>query len=121
MFFFQQTEGDGVETTTSHSENTKAVQLQNTPLSSREMFRLSLRITVNWDKLAGLMKVNSATRDDIRCNNAVYDDSRARAEKILSIFNRGESFSRKELADFLKEIGQEEWLEKILTGKWRIL
>ena len=121
MFLFQQTESDDVGTTPSQTEVTEAVELQNTPLSPREMFRLSRRIAVDWEMLAALMGITSAERDDIRCNIGVYYDNCARAEKILSIFNCQESFSRKELADLLKEIEMEELVEPILTGKLRSL
>ncbi|XP_028404324.1 uncharacterized protein LOC114526970 isoform X2 [Dendronephthya gigantea] len=116
-----ETEGGSAEAKNSQPEDPEADELQNTPLSPREMFRLSQRIAVHWDRLAGVMGTNSAERDEIRCNHILYQDNRARAEKILSIFSRGENFSRERLADALKEIGQDEWVEPILTGKWRIL
>ena len=67
------------------------------------------------------MGITSTERDDIRYNIGVYHDNRARAEKILWIFNCRESFSRDKLADFLKEIEKAEWIEPILTGKFRNL
>ncbi|XP_028404377.1 uncharacterized protein LOC114527013 isoform X2 [Dendronephthya gigantea] len=116
-----ETEGGSAEITNSQPEDPETDELQNTPLSPREMFRLSQRIAVHWDRLASLIGIKSAERDEIRYNYFVYQDNCAKAEKILSIFNRGENFSRKTLADFLNEIGQDEWVEPILTGKWRIL
>ena len=81
------------------------------------MFRLSRRIAVDWEWLAGCMGITSAERDDIRYDMGVYHDNRARAEKVLSILNCRENFSREELAYFFKEIRMEEWVEPVLTGQ----
>ena len=95
------------------------VQLRdNTRLSSREMYRLSQRIVVDWDRLACLMDITRGKRDDIRYS-LLYNDSRSRAEKILSIFNQRDDFSRKKLAAFFEEIQQLELLEPVTTGEWR--
>ena len=91
-----------------------------TLLSPREMCRLSLRITAAWDSLAGLMGVSKEQRDNIRLNTVYYDD-RARAEKILSIFNLTENFSRKKLAECFKEIGKLKLVEPVTTGEYRKL
>ncbi len=91
----------------------------DTPLSSREMYRLSQRIVVDWDRLAGLMDITRAERDEIRCNYFLYNDSRSRAEKILSIFNQRDDFSREKLAAFFEEIQQLELVEPVTTGEWR--
>ena len=90
----------------------------NTPLSSREMYRLSQRIVVDWERLAGLMDITRAERDEIRYS-LLYYDSRSRAEKVLSIFNRREDFSREKLAGCLEEIQQLEFVEPVTTGEWR--
>ncbi len=92
----------------------------NTPLSPREMYRLSQRIVVDWDRLAGLMNITRAVTVDIRYS-FLYNNSRSRTEKILSIFNRGENFSRKKLAGFLAEIQQLDLVEPVTTGEWRRL
>ena len=91
------------------------------PLSSREMFRLSRRIAVDWDSLAGLMGIAEEEREDIRRNNCVYCDIRSRAEKILSIFNRRNDFSRKKLVEHLNEISKLDLIGPVITGKWRQL
>ncbi|XP_028404330.1 uncharacterized protein LOC114526973 isoform X2 [Dendronephthya gigantea] len=107
----------GLGTTPSQHEVTEA--LDTTPLSPREMLRLSLRIGVHWDILASLMDIKSVAKNVIRFNFSVYHDDCARAEKILSIFNRRESFSREYLARCLGEIGQVQWIEPIFLGTWR--
>ncbi len=89
-----------------------------TRLSSREMYRLSQRIVVDWDRLAGLMNITRAERDDIRYS-LLYNDSRSRAEKILSIFNQRDDLSREKLAACLEEIQQLELVEPVTTGEWR--
>ena len=91
----------------------------NTPLSPREMYRLSQRIVINWEALAGLMNITRAERDEIRFNCFLYNDSRSQAERILSIFNQREDFSRKKLAACLEEIQQLEFVEPVTTGEWR--
>ncbi|XP_028404385.1 uncharacterized protein LOC114527016 isoform X2 [Dendronephthya gigantea] len=90
-------------------------------LSPREMSRLSRRIAVDWDSLAGLMDIAKEERDDIRYNCAIYSDHRSRAEKILSIFNHKKEFSRKKLVEGLKEIKKLDVIRPILTGKWKNL
>ena len=93
--------------------------LRNEPLSSREMYRLSKWI-VDWDSLAGLMDIAREQRDNIR-TNAMYYDDRARAEKILSVFNCRKGFSRKKLVNCLKGIMKLDLIGPIITGEWREL
>ena len=95
------------------------VQLQNdTPLSSREMHMLSRQLAVNWDRLAALLSITSAERDDIRYS-LLYTKSHSKAEKMLAIFNNMDDFSRQKLAECLEEVGQLELKEPVLTGEWR--
>ncbi|XP_028404256.1 uncharacterized protein LOC114526913 isoform X2 [Dendronephthya gigantea] len=91
------------------------------PLSPREMCRLSQRVSVHWDSLAGLLEIDSEVREDIRGNICIYHDSRSKAEKILSIFNRRRDFSRKALAGGLKEIKKMDLIRPVMTGKWKQL
>jgi hypothetical protein len=93
--------------------------LLRTRLSAREMSRLGRRI-VQWQQLAGLMNIPRADIDELRCS-LIYHDNRARAEKILSIFNNMEGFSRKKLAGCLEEIQQLDLGEAVKTGEWRNL
>ena len=103
----------------SQSQNFEKKQLVNTPLSSRELYRLSRRL-VDWDSLAGLLDISVADRNNVRsCDK--YDDDRSRAQEILSIFNRREDFSREKLACCLKEIQQIDLMEPVLRGDWRSL
>lgn len=82
------------------------------------MYRLGLRIGVDWQLLAALMNLEKAEIDDIRCNIR-YIDARSKAEKILAIFNTRGGFSREVLAKHLCEMGQSELREPVITGKWR--
>ncbi|CAB3978740.1 ---NA--- [Paramuricea clavata] len=94
--------------------------LLHTPLSPREISRLGRRIVVEWDHLAGLMDIPRAERDDIRYS-LIYNDNRSRAEKILTIFNNKEDFSREKLARCLEEIQQLDLIKPVITGEWRNL
>ena len=95
------------------------IQLRNnTPLSCREMCRLSQHLVVDWDTLAALLGISTAERDDIRYS-LLYNTSNSRAEKMLAIFNNMEDFSRRKLAECLEEIGQVELKEPVITGEWR--
>ena len=96
------------------------VELRKTPLSSREMYRLSRCITVDWDSLAGLMDIAREERNSIRHNN-LYNDDRARAEKILSMFNHKKGFTRKKLIKCLKGIKKLDLISPVDTGEWRKL
>ncbi len=96
------------------------VQLRdNTSLSSREMYRLCQRIVVDWEALAGLMDITRAERDEIRCNYFLYNNSRSRVEKILSIINKKKDFSRVKLAICLKGMQMTELISPVTTGEWR--
>ena len=96
------------------------MQLQDdTPLSSREMYRLSRRL-VNWYELAGLLGIDPADRYEARYN-VCYCTSHSRAEKILAIFNNMEDFSRKKLAKCLEEIRQLVLKDPVIKGEWRKL
>ena len=98
----------------------KSDELLDTPLSPREMVRLSRHITIYWDPLAGEMGISSSQRDDIR-NNTIYTDHRSRAEKVLSIFNNSKSFSRKTLAKCFEGLKKLDLIQPIIAGKWRNL
>ena len=91
-----------------------------TLLSSREMHRLSRRICVDWDRLAGLMNIAKAERDNIRANMTFNDDI-AKAEKVLSMFNKKRDFSRDKLVECLKGIGKIDLIEPVTIGAWRNL
>ena len=84
------------------------------------MHRLSRHLVRDWDSLAGLMDVANDERHSIRSSD-MYNDERARAEKMLSIINHKEDFSREKLADCLREIHKLELVKPITTGEWRNL
>ncbi|CAB4039715.1 Hypothetical predicted protein, partial [Paramuricea clavata] len=67
---------------------------------------------VEWYALAGAMNISRGYRDN---------DDLSRAEKILSIFNHREGFSRKNLAHCLEEIQQLELVRPVTTGGSRSL
>ena len=108
-----------VETPSSQPEMSE-LQLRNTPLSPREMYRLSRCIAIDWECLAALIGIDKAEREDIRYNIR-YHDARSRAEKILAIFNYMEGFSRETLTQHLKEILKFELIKPVTTGEWRKL
>ena len=95
-------------------------KLQEIPLSPREMFRLSQQITTCWDSLAGEMGISLSRREDIR-QNTIYPDHRSRAEKVLSIFNNRQNFSRKTLAKCLECLKKFDLIRPVITGKFRNL
>ena len=96
----------------------KGHKLQKTPLSSREMFRLSKRIAADWYQLAGEMNIPGEERDDIR-SNVIYTDNRSRAEKILSIINNKYEFPREKLQQVLKIVKKPNLILPLVTGEWR--
>ena len=82
------------------------------------MSRLSRKICASDSyNLGGIMGISKEERDNIR-SNPNYDE-RSRVEKILSIFNRKQGFSRKVLGGYLREIQKLDLVEPINTGKWR--
>jgi hypothetical protein len=66
------------------------------------------------------MDIARAERDDIRYS-LIYNGNRPRAEKILTIFNNKEDFSREKLARCLEEIQQLDLIKPVITGEWRNL
>ena len=119
LFSFKQTRTPHNEAETQPEVNANEnVELRNTPLSSCEMYRLSQCITVDWDSLAGLMDIGREERNSIR-NSTLYHDDRARAEKILSMFNHKKGFTRKKLIKCLKGIKKLDLINPVVTGQWR--
>ena len=118
LFFCKQDDGEDEETSLSLAEVSEVPLRDNTPLSSREMYRLSQRIVLDWDSLAGLMDITTAERDDIRYS-CLYNNSRSRAEKILSIINNKKNLSREKLAACLKGMQMLDLISPIITGAWR--
>ena len=96
------------------------VTLRHTRLSSRETYRLSRRIGVDWDSLAGLMDIANEERNNIQ-RNPIYQDDFQKAEKVLSMINKSKKFSREHLVERLKEIGKIDCMQPILTGTWRYI
>ena len=91
----------------------------DTPLSPREMSRLSGRLSVSDSyKLAAVMGISNEERENIR-SNPIYSDGFSCVEKFLSIYNRKENFSRKALGDYLREIQKLDLIAPIITGEWR--
>ena len=108
-----------METQASKSEISE-LQLQNTPLSPREICKLGRRIGVDWERLACLVGIDEAERRDIRCN-LHYRDARSRAEKILAMFNNMEGFSRETLTQHLKEMQLLDLIKPVIKGEWRTM
>ena len=92
----------------------------DTRFSSRELYRLSQHLVVDWETLASLLGISTVERDNIR-HCVSYFKSHSRAEKTLAIFNYMKDFSRHKLAECLEEIGQLELKKPVITGKWRKL
>ena len=90
-----------------------------TKLSPREMYRISRRISVDWDTFAGLMNISKEKRNNIGSNKNYHDDC-SRAEKILSIVTNKEGFSRKKLARCFEEIQKLELVKPVKEGLWRM-
>ena len=65
------------------------------------------------------MGISNEERDHIQCDPNY--NGRSGIEKILSIYNRKETFSRKELGDYLREIKKLNLIGPMITGEWRSL
>ena len=93
----------------------------DTPLSPREMSRLSRKFSVSDSyNLADIMGISNKERENIR-SNPIYSDGCSCAEKFLSIFNHRENFSRKALGDCLRDIQKLDLIAPVITGEWRSL
>ena len=66
------------------------------------------------------MNIANEEMQNVRCSQ-IYNDERARAEKILSIINRKKDFSRDKLAEGLQGIEKLDLIQPITTGQWRNL
>ena len=96
------------------------ITLKETRLSPREMFRLSRCILRDWERFAYLMDIDKPEIDNIRANTFYHDD-RSRAEKVLSIINNKDDFSRTQLADCLQGLQKLDLIEPLMKGAWRKL
>ena len=102
---------------TNTSQNETIVS-DETPLSPREMYRISLRVGVKWNTFGGLMGI-SKERIDIG-SNINYHEHCSRAEKILSIVTNKEGFSREALARCFEEMQKLELSKPVRDGLWRM-
>ena len=66
------------------------------------------------------MNIAQADRDNVKMNTKLDDDI-AKAEKILSMFNKKRDFSRDKLVECLKGIGKMNLIEPVTTGAWQNL
>ena len=117
---FKNVDSERITESTNESSLDGDVTLRHTALSPRETYRLSRRIGVDWDSLAGLMDIANEERNNIQCNSLYHDDFE-KAEKVLSMINKRKKFSRKRLVERLEEIGKIDCMEPILTGTWRYI
>lgn len=90
----------------------------STPLSQREIERLSREIPATWRQLAGLLELPP---DDVKNveRNPQYFDETDKAVKVLQLYNDAPSFNRSELGDFLEELRHSGLKDLIVNGTLR--
>lgn len=85
------------------------------------MYRISRSIAKEWPCLAGLLSISVGERDGINISHNLYPDPKSKAEKTLSLYNSRNTFSRNELATYLKEIRLHDLSDKVKLGSLRAL
>ena len=103
---------------TNTSQNETIVN-DKTPLSPREMYRISRHISVDWETVGGLNDISKEERMNIRSNSNYHDDC-SRAEKILSMVTNRERFSREALARCFEEMQKLQLSKPVRDGLWRM-
>ena len=82
---------------------------------------MSTRIVGKWEEIAGLyVELDKGEVDNVRrLDNIQYPEPKDKAKKILSMINELPIFSRRKLADFLKEVGLHDRMAEVLNGTLR--
>ena len=90
-------------------------------LSERELTRLSTRVVTRWEEIAGLADgLDKGEVENVRrVDNMQYPQPKDKAKQILEMINDNPNFSRKKIADILKEIGLHEQVHEVLNGTLR--
>lgn len=89
----------------------------STSLSQPEIARLSIKIGGRYDELGRLANLNEV--ENVTHNNVQLPRPDQKAAKVLEMINNKWSFSRKKLADYLKEMNLENLAEEVLRGTLR--
>ena len=90
---------------------------ESTGLSKPEIARLSIKIGGRYDELGRLANLNGV--ENVTCNNVQLPRPDQKAAKVLEMINNRSSFSRKELAHYLKEMHREDLADEVLHGTSR--
>ncbi|XP_028392646.1 ankyrin-1-like [Dendronephthya gigantea] len=87
------------------------VVYQTTKLTNAEISRISCRLGLEWDSLAGLLDIPYYERENIRFN---YLDFFSKAEKVLLIFINSQFFDRHILEKCFNELKRQDLIDIML-------
>ncbi|CAB4022729.1 ---NA--- [Paramuricea clavata] len=87
------------------------VVYSNTKLTKGEITRMSRKVELDWDNLAGLMDIPYSDREEIRVDYLNYPGIRSKAKKVFELVNDSTFFNRHILVKYFKELGRHD-LEK---------
>ena len=76
---------------------------RTTKLTNEEINRISRKVGIDWDSLAGLMDIPYAEREKIRINNRKYPSFSSKAKRVFQLFNNSECFGRHNLVKYFEE------------------
>ncbi len=87
---------------------------RNGKLTNGEISRISRKIGVDWDSLAGLMDIPYSEREKIRANQQRYPSFSSKAEQTFVLINESESFDRHNLGKCVEEFGRYDLKKEII-------
>ena len=90
-----------------------------TPLSPRELTRLSRELVGTYVQIANLENLATRMVENVRLDHVTYKNPKEKAEAILSMISEKPDFSRKILSDHLEEEGLKYLKDKVLNESYR--
>ena len=75
-----------------------------TKLTNKEISHVSPKVGIDWDRLAGLMDIPYAEREEIRVNYGKYPSCSSKAKRVFELFNDDKRFDRHILGEHFEEL-----------------
>ena len=86
-------------------------------LTNRQINRLSCKVGVDWDSLAGLLDFPESQREEIRTNHEKYPDYTSKALRIFSLYNSRKDFDFCHLKNCVQEIERPDLINELAVEK----
>ena len=90
-----------------------------TPLSPREINRLSGHLVENYSQIASLENLEEGMVANVRRDYMIHQMPLDKAKAILCMISKKRDFSRERLSDHLEEVGLKNLKDIVLNGSYR--